>query len=480
MKILFLYPSKWGRGITPIWVASHTSLLRHHGHKVSYFDCTFFAEWTDNENETNTLRGQYKSSDYDFSELSSCSSLISSLEETISDFQPDIVMWSAISSHIHGEGEYVNLYYGLDILTQIKKPIHTNYVTGGIRVTAEYESVLSHPYIDYILIGDSEFPLLDLVNYLSQPLNRQKLPALLPPGVVSRKQQPIKQPRVKLSDLPPYDYTIFPDKAFKRPYNGVIYNAVDYELSRGCPYTCSYCVETAIQTYYGHTTSNKAGVLDGASEYLTAKSIENVLSEFSQFTQLNIEYIRYQDTNFLTVHRQLLLALADFYSTNYINLPFGYIETRPESITPSSVKLLKALKIDGVGMGIETSAESFRTDELHRFASQEKTIKAFELLRQAGIRRTSYNVIGFPNQTEEDILSTIAFNKQLNPDNITCAFYSPFVGTVSYNKSLHTLNALSFNESTIDPQIRSIVPDLSISPDKLKYYKDHFTSLCRS
>ena len=27
-KILLINPSKWGRGITPIWIASHTSILR--------------------------------------------------------------------------------------------------------------------------------------------------------------------------------------------------------------------------------------------------------------------------------------------------------------------------------------------------------------------------------------------------------------------------------------------------------------------
>ena len=27
-KILFINPNKWGRGITPIWVASHSGLLK--------------------------------------------------------------------------------------------------------------------------------------------------------------------------------------------------------------------------------------------------------------------------------------------------------------------------------------------------------------------------------------------------------------------------------------------------------------------
>ena len=64
-KILFINPNKWGRGITPIWVASHTGLLKKNGHEVELFDCTFFLNWTDNEIKFNTENRQYKKSNYE-------------------------------------------------------------------------------------------------------------------------------------------------------------------------------------------------------------------------------------------------------------------------------------------------------------------------------------------------------------------------------------------------------------------------------
>ena len=54
MKILFLNPSKWGRGITPIWIASHSAVLRSRGYKIKLFDCTFYRKWMVNETEYNT------------------------------------------------------------------------------------------------------------------------------------------------------------------------------------------------------------------------------------------------------------------------------------------------------------------------------------------------------------------------------------------------------------------------------------------
>ena len=46
-KILLLNPNKWGRGITPIWIASHSSILKKNGFDVKLFDCTFYKDWSD-------------------------------------------------------------------------------------------------------------------------------------------------------------------------------------------------------------------------------------------------------------------------------------------------------------------------------------------------------------------------------------------------------------------------------------------------
>ena len=61
--------------------------------------------------------------------------------------------------------------------------------------------------------------------------------------ISNKRQEIIKD----LDILCPYDYDIFDEQVFLRPYNGDIIKAVDYEMSRGCIYSCSYCVETIIQ-----------------------------------------------------------------------------------------------------------------------------------------------------------------------------------------------------------------------------------------
>ena len=63
-KILIINPNKWGRGITFLWMASHSALLKKHNHEVKLFDCTFYESWSENEIKFNSANKMYKKSDY--------------------------------------------------------------------------------------------------------------------------------------------------------------------------------------------------------------------------------------------------------------------------------------------------------------------------------------------------------------------------------------------------------------------------------
>ena len=106
-------------------------------------------------------------------------------------------------------------------------------------------------------------------------------------------------------------------------------------------------------------------------------------------------------------------------------------------------------------------------------------INAFKLLKENGIDRTSYNIIGLPNQTESSIISTIKFNKILNPDNITVAFYSPYLGTNEQKKS-RDLDYFKDYEKNVDSQLRSLSTGKNLSISKLNYYKENFVNLVRN
>jgi len=475
-KILFLNPNKWGRGITAIWIPSHAAILKNKNHQVRLFDSTFYNNWTDDELSYNTSNLQYEPTDYGKFVKFNERDVKKDLQTIIDDYKPEIIFWSALSSHINGEGEYVNIQYGHELIRDIKTSAIK--IAGGLQPTAEPLEVFERfPCIDYFIGGESEFVLAEFVEQFNKNKEYNLVKGLIRKEngkvIINSKQALISN----LDEIPHYDYSVFDQAVFFRPYNGQVIRAVDYELSRGCVYACSYCVETTIQNYYGFSETTKSGILKNANQYLRHKSANRAFNEMKEIHEkFNIELFRCQDTNFLTIDQKTLSDLSDLIDES--NLPIKlYIETRPEGINDTSVKLLKKLHVDGVGMGIEVSSESFRKDHLNRFPTQEKIVSAFRILKEFGIKRTAYNIIGLPNETEQMIIDTIRFNSILQPDNITVAFYSPYIGTNLEKKSkeMGIFNEYDFG---VDSQLRT----LSISKVEqklLEFYKKNFGKLVR-
>ena len=476
-KILLIQPNRWGRGITSIWIPSHTGILKSKNHDVKLFDCTFYKNWAEGELDYNTQNQQYQPTEYSKLVKYIESDIFDEFQKLVNSFEPDIIFWSAISSHIHGEGEYANIQYGNmlveKIFTSAKK------IAGGLQPTGEPKQMLTRfPNVDFFIMGESELVLTELADKIDQ---RKEL--LTTNGLIWKKDGKIiiNKPQQIISDMDAistYDYSMFDDQVFLRPYNGRVVRGVDYELSRGCVYACSYCVETTIQQYYGFTEITDQGIIKNASAYLRSKSAKRIFAEMKTLNQkFGVEYFRCQDTNFLTIDHNVLNELSELINSSGLPI-YLYVETRPEGINKSSVELLKKMKVDGVGMGIEVSSEAFRKNHLNRFPAQDKIIEAFSLLKDAGIKRTSYNIIGLPNETEDMIIDTIKFNSVLQPDNITVAFYSPYLGTKLQTES-EKLGDFDSYEYNVDNQLRTVTKSSKIDKDLLNFYKKNFTKLVR-
>jgi radical SAM superfamily enzyme YgiQ (UPF0313 family) len=476
-RILLVHPNRWGRGITAIWIPSHTAVLKEQGHDVRLFDATFYTDWSVDEVGYNTANQQYRPSDYERRIELKQGGVRQALQETIDTFRPDLVFHSAISSHIHGEGEYVSIQYGTELLNSVSTD--ATVAAGGLQVTAQPESMFERfPGVDYFIAGESEFVLAELAANLDDAEAIRRIPGLVHRSGDRVRVNPAQELIRPLDRIPPYDYSILEDQVFLRPYNGEVVRAVDYELSRGCPFTCSYCVETVIQRYYGFEEQVGSGVLRNASTYLRSKSAERIFAEMRHLHEkFGIELFRCQDTNFLSIDRKTLEELATRIERGGLDVRL-YIETRPETISEATIPLLQRLGVDGVGMGIELASERFRKSSLNRFPSQDKIVRAFAKLREVGIRRTAYNIIGLPEEDEAMILDTIELNRELEPDNVTVAFYSPYIGTPEQRKSKE-LRYFDDYEYHVDGQLRTVSRDTRVPAALLQFYKKHFVTLVR-
>ena len=333
------------------------------------------------------------------------------------------------------------------------------------------------PKIDYLISGESEIVLKDVARVFP---NKKKIEKIN--GISFYKRKIFKQNHRQkiindLDKISPYDYSVFDKQVFIRPYNGKIVNAIDYELSRGCIYTCSYCVETVIQKYYGFNKKNKKGTLLQHKSYLRNKSAKVIFNEIKKINQkYKISLFRCQDTNFLTINRKVLKELSELISKSKLKIKL-YIETRAEGINRESIELLKKLKIDGVGMGLELSSEKFREESLNRYVNTDKIIKAFKLLKKNKINTTAYNIIGLPNQTESSIIDTLKINIKLNPSVSSVAYYSAYKGT---NLGKNAKSLFSKFPENMDAQLRSRAINGKLNQKVLDFYKSNFNYLIKN
>ncbi|HBQ37515.1 MAG TPA: hypothetical protein DD714_00635 [Candidatus Omnitrophica bacterium] len=477
-NVLFLNPNRWGRGITALWIPSHAAVLKSRGHDVRLFDATFYKDWRHDEVAYNTANQQYKPSDYDrYIRLKE--DVSRGLEECIRSYDPDVIFWSGLSSFIHGEGEYVNIQYGHQLVESCRHQGRALKIAGGLQPTADPDAMPRRfPRVDYFIRGESEFVLADLVDRLHRHEEFISIRGLVWRTDSRTVVNPTQEILTDMDRIPPYDYSLFEDQVFFRPYQGQVVRAVDYELSRGCLYTCSYCVETVIQRYYGFKERTPRGALRNPKGYLRHKSAERVFEEMRRLTrEFGITLFRCQDTNFLTIDRKTLLRLAELLEGSGLDVKL-YIETRPDGINRESIALLKRLKVDGVGMGVELASEEFRETHLNRFADKDKIVEAFRLLREAGIKRTAYNIIGLPDEDEAMLLQTIRFNRLIDPDNVTVAFYSPYLGTEQQTRGVRIRDFNDY-EYNVDAQLRTLSRSTRMSKETLEFYKRYFVRLVR-
>jgi radical SAM superfamily enzyme YgiQ (UPF0313 family) len=471
MNVLLLNTNSWGRAFTPIGLSTVSSLLKERGHSTKLFDTTFYDDWEINEQAEGEKYLSYK-----YTDLSSYGvevnkgSQVEDLKHLVDEYQPDLIIFSILSSHLQGEGEYNMYYYGKELL---KKSGLNNIpvLVGGIVPSVIPEEVMNDGLVDIICRGECEEAIAELVDKMERGEDITTIKNLWVKKGNTIYKNDVRPLDPNLDNLPYMDLSIFDDKNFFRPFMGKVYRAIDAELSRGCYYRCNYCVETAVQDLYGYEKS-KSGIVIDDRGYHREKSVDRILAEFKFLKEnFNLEFIRFQDTKFLSMRYEKLRELSEKYPVE-VGLPF-YIETRPEDLTEKNSELLKVMGCVGVGMGLEQGSRVFRKNMLNRPCAEKVIIQACKNLRDQGIRATTYNVIGFPDETRSNIMETIELNRKAKPSSMTIAFYSPYVGTPMYALSREK-GIIPEDVTCLDQKLFAKVNLESLSAEELKGLRNTF------
>ena len=146
--------------------------------------------------------------------------------------KPDIVAFSVISD---------NYSWACSLAQRIKSKLDTKVIFGGVHATSVPERILNQEFVDFVIRGEAEESFLELVRALEEGKDHAQIMNL-----AFRKQgMPVINPlRPPISDL---DSLPFPDKdLFFREYRSLIRSSYMITASRGCAFSCTYCVNSVL------------------------------------------------------------------------------------------------------------------------------------------------------------------------------------------------------------------------------------------
>ena len=279
---------------------------------------------------------------------------------------------------------------------------------------APLESMALSPAVDAMLVGEPEDGLVALAA-LSSIAEFDTVPAL-----TYRRDGTVVPPRgtgsfTGLLDAPYPAWDLLDLSTYRLPLVDQPYVLV--ETSRGCPYSCDFCVAPIHQ---GHKFREK-------SPQALVAEIERGYRQFG----LTFFYL-WADTATLNV--KTFGAFCDELIAR--KLPVQWISNaRADNLTdPAFVERLRKAGCWMLALGIETESEETRKDMMKRLDG-DKIRAALRNMRAAGIRSFAFFIMGYPGDTPETVERTIDYAVELDPDFANFYPAVPYPGTDLYAKA---------------------------------------------
>jgi len=222
-------------------------------------------------------------------------------------------------------------------------------------------------------------------------------------------------------------------------YPGFIYDEY-YPLltTRGCPYPCTYC-----------NTSGLSG------KKLRHRGLENVMEELT-FLKKHYRIRRFSivDDEF-TLDPLYAAQFCEQLMQSDLNLRWDCpVGVRLDSLNPELLQQMQNSGCECIAVGIESGSE--RIQKLIRKSITVDKIReqAFMVAGQSRIKLIGYFMLGFPDETEEEIMETIRLALELPLYRANFNLVIPIPGTILFDEALRdgklTLDRINWDTYTTE------------------------------
>lgn len=309
--------------------------------------------------------------------------------------------------------------HALDICRFVKEKSDRIIVVGGTHPSLLPEQTVKNELIDIVVIGEGEKTIVEIADALSS-----SKPLLEIKGIAFKKNKKIimtqKKEYLDLEELPPLPYHLI-ENYFEYPY--IKKYGIIIETSRGCPYKCTYCYNTA---YNGGMWRKKSA----------RKVIEEIRFLHQKYKTKHFHIL---DDNFFVDLNRAKEVLKGIVAINP-NLKVEFEGVRADAINRMDdelINLFKTLNDGTMRVGIESGSE-YILNKINKKTGVDVNLRANEILAKNKIRVYYNMMIGFPFESEAELKKTTRFTVELMDKNPYAridflANYQPYPGTRLYD-----------------------------------------------
>jgi radical SAM superfamily enzyme YgiQ (UPF0313 family) len=179
--------------------------------------------------------------------------------------------------------------------------------------------------------------------------------------------------------------------------------------SRGCPAGCKYCIK--------HVSYQNS---------VRVRSAENMCDEIEYLNKLGI-YNIHMYADLFTVNREHVMSFCEELIRRNIKIKWT-CNSRVDYVDEEMLTLMGKAGCWLISWGIESANEQV-LKMARKGYKKEQAFKALKWSKAAGIKNWGYFIIGLPGETEESILETIAYSKELPLDIALFHVAAPYPGT---------------------------------------------------
>ena len=317
------------------------------------------------------------------------------------------------------------------------------------------EEVIQTPGIDMCCRGEGEMAILELVQKMEAGEDYSGVESIWvkdADGTIHRN--PVRPLLEDIDVLPLPDFDIFDfDKLLGTQIKtGVVI------LSRGCPYSCTYCSNKKMRAIY---PNQRCYSRFHSPEY----SIEYLKKLKATYPEM--EYLNFKD-DILPWKDKWLETFTTAYKKE-IGLPF-ICNYRANHVTPEIVRMLRDAGCYQMFFGVESGNDIIRNEVLNRKMKREQIKVAFDACRAAGIKTVAYNMVGLPFEDKGTVLDTIKLNVEIKSDHALAPIYYPYPDTELFEMAVVN----GWVEPIYDYREDKFVDQPSLPRDQLYFAQRYF------